>query len=118
MAVYIHHQHYLREMNLCKYKNMFGAPGEGVHSYRICDIAVVDVIATLGAAGALSTYFGAPCWQVFIALIILSIFVHVAFCVQTTLVKAIFSSQMISRESVLGSAHSAIAAGRGNIFKF
>jgi len=29
---------------LCKYKNMFGAPNTGIHSYRICNIAIVDVL--------------------------------------------------------------------------
>jgi len=34
-------------MSLCKYKNYFGEPGKGVHSYRIFNIAMVDVIQTL-----------------------------------------------------------------------
>ena len=31
---------------LCKYKNIFGKVGKGVHSYRIFNIAIVDVILT------------------------------------------------------------------------
>lgn len=34
-------------MNLCKYKNILGEPGKGVHSYRIFNIAIVDVLLTL-----------------------------------------------------------------------
>ena len=30
----------------CKYKNMFGKPGEGVHSIRLFDIAIIDVAFT------------------------------------------------------------------------
>ncbi len=30
---------------LCKYKNIFGAPNTGVHSYRIFNIAIVDALA-------------------------------------------------------------------------
>ena len=28
---------------LCRYKNALGRPGKGIHSYRIANIAVVDV---------------------------------------------------------------------------
>ena len=31
---------------LGKYSNIFGKPNEGAHSYRILDIAIVDVLAT------------------------------------------------------------------------
>ena len=31
---------------LCQYKNIFGLVGEGAHSFRIFDIAIVDVIMT------------------------------------------------------------------------
>jgi len=34
-------------MSLCEYKNYFGESGKGVHSYRIFNIAIVDVIMTL-----------------------------------------------------------------------
>ena len=31
---------------LCKYKNALGRPGKGIHSFRIANIAVVDVALT------------------------------------------------------------------------
>ena len=31
----------------CQYKDLFGKVGEGVHSYRIFNIAVVDVLLTV-----------------------------------------------------------------------
>jgi hypothetical protein len=34
-------------MNLCKYKDLLGEPGKGVHSYRIFNIAIVDVVLTI-----------------------------------------------------------------------
>ena len=34
-------------MSLCEYKDFFGESGKGVHSYRIFNIAIVDVIMTL-----------------------------------------------------------------------
>lgn len=35
---------------LCHYSEALGVPGQGIHSYRLADIAVVDVILTLIAA--------------------------------------------------------------------
>jgi hypothetical protein len=35
---------------LCKYKDMFGKPNTGVHKYRLFNIAVVDVLATIAVA--------------------------------------------------------------------
>ncbi len=34
-------------INLCKYKDMFGKPDQGIHSYRIFNTAIVDVILSL-----------------------------------------------------------------------
>ena len=41
-------------MNLCKYKNILGEPGKGVHSYKIFNISIVDVILTLIVAYIIS----------------------------------------------------------------
>ena len=32
---------------LCQYKNIFGKVNEGIHSYRIFNIAIVDVLLTI-----------------------------------------------------------------------
>ena len=32
---------------MCYYKNIFGAPGTGIHSYRILNIAIFDVLFTI-----------------------------------------------------------------------
>ena len=44
-------------MNLCQYKNMFGEPGKGVHSYRLFKLAIVDVVMTIIGAYLISKYF-------------------------------------------------------------
>ena len=31
---------------LCRYKNALGKPGKGIHSFRIANIAVADVLLT------------------------------------------------------------------------
>ena len=40
-----------------KMREIFGKEGEGVHSYRIFNIAIVDVIATIIGAYLLSIFF-------------------------------------------------------------
>lgn len=44
--------------DLCKYKDILGRPNEGVHSFRIFNIAIVDVLLTILAApsGILSIF--------------------------------------------------------------
>ena len=44
------------DFSLCPYKNIFGKPNEGVHSYRIFDIAIVDLVSTIVAAYLISMY--------------------------------------------------------------
>ena len=77
-------------MNLCKYKNMFGQPGKGVHSYRIFNIAVVDVLATVIVAFIISRSFKQPFGYTLLFLFLLGIFLHKIFCVKTTVDKFIF----------------------------
>jgi hypothetical protein len=71
-------------MSLCKYKNLFGKPNEGLHSYRIMNIAVVDVFMTIVAAYLLSILFNDSFVYISLALFILSILLHYVFCVDTT----------------------------------
>jgi hypothetical protein len=78
-------------MNLCKYKNIFGEPGKGVHSYRIFNIAIVDVLATLLAAFIISKLFGFSLKWTTISLFILGIIAHHLFCVRTTVDKILFN---------------------------
>ena len=79
---------------LCKYGKMlepyFGKVGEGVHSYRIFDIAIVDVISTI--IGAFISHLILPykCIYVLIALFLFGIILHRVFCVRTTVDKLLF----------------------------
>lgn len=75
----------------CKYKNIFGKVGEGVHSIRVLDIAVVDVIFTILAAYIIHRY--RPAYSFYCILLILFIFgivLHRVFCVRTTIDKLLF----------------------------
>ena len=78
-------------MSLCKYKNLFGKVGEGIHSYRIFTIAIVDVILTILAAFII--YLFIPRYGFFyilLCLFILGIALHHIFCVRTTIDKFLF----------------------------
>jgi hypothetical protein len=74
----------------CQYKNMFGAPNTGLHSYRIMDIAIVDVLLTLLVAWILSYMSGVEYWKMALGMFVLGIVLHRVFCVRTTLDKLLF----------------------------
>ena len=74
-------------MSLCKYKNMLGKPGEGVHSFRIFGIAVVDVVLTIILAYLISRVFKLHFGYTLLGCFILGIILHRIFCVRTTVDK-------------------------------
>lgn len=76
-------------MDLTKYANIFGEPNKGVHSYRIYNFAIVDVLGTVGIAYILSNYIDVNLIILFILLIIISIPIHNLFGVKTTLTEKI-----------------------------
>ena len=76
---------------LCQYKDILGKPGQGVHSYRIFNIAYVDVLFTIICAYIIYLFF--PKINYFVILIllfILGIILHKIFCVRTTIDKYLF----------------------------
>jgi len=75
---------------LCKYKNIFGEPGKGLHSYRFMGFAIFDVLATLLGAILISYYTKISAYYVIPAIFLLGIVVHRMFCVRTTLDKILF----------------------------
>lgn len=77
-------------MSFCKYKNIFGEPNTGLHSYRIFDIAVVDTVSTIILAVILSYFLKIKFLIVLFALFILGIIMHHLFCVRTTIDKLLF----------------------------
>ena len=77
------------KIDFCKYKNIFGEPGKGAHSYRIMNIAVVDVGLTILVAWLLSYITKFPFLYILATLFVMGIFLHWLFCVDTTVGKAI-----------------------------
>jgi len=77
---------------LCDYKNIFGEPGTGIHSYRLFNIAIVDLLVTIVAAIVISEIFKCNMWIVLLAVFLLGIFVHRLFCVNTTVNQWVFGT--------------------------
>ena len=76
---------------LCKYRNMFGEPGKGIHSLRLCNVAVVDVLMTVLIA--LIVHHFLPAYRfatVLVALLVVGVVAHRVFCVRTTVDKLLF----------------------------
>ena len=76
---------------LCQYRNLFGKVGEGVHSYRIANLAVADILLTV--LGAFLIHLMFPVYHfgyILLALFLLGIILHRIFCVKTTVDKWIF----------------------------
>ena len=78
------------KINLGKYKNMFGEPGKGAHSYRFWNIAVVDTLLTILAGLILSWITGMTRVHSIITMFFLGIISHRLFCVRTTVDKLLF----------------------------
>ena len=81
-------------MNLCKFKDIFGKPNEGIHKYRLFNIAIIDVIFTIIGAYLLNKYIfkKTDFIVILIILFILGIIAHRVFCVRTTIDKILFKS--------------------------
>ena len=77
-------------MSLCKYRNMLGEVGKGIHSYRLFGVAIADVIMTIIGAYIISYFSGIPFLRTLIGLFILGIILHRIFCVRTTIDKLLF----------------------------
>ena len=78
-------------MSLCQYKNIFGEPKKGAHSYRVFDIAIVDVVLTIIVAYIISLIGKFSFIKTCVVLFILGIILHKLFCVDTTVGKFIDS---------------------------
>jgi len=77
-------------MSLCKYKDVFGKPNTGAHSFRIFNIAVVDVVLTILLAYVISKGFKLKFFKVLIVTFLVGIFFHYIFCVNSTVNNFIF----------------------------
>ena len=82
-------------LGLCKYKDIFGKPGQGIHRHRLFDIAISDVLTTIVVGGIIgyAIRWFVPWWNIpatIGAAFLLGIVLHRAFCVRTTVDKWLF----------------------------
>ena len=93
---------------LSKYKDIFGKPNEGVHSYRFLNLALVDIIVTIifGILIGLIlnkiddsksqnknlrfSIFSFNIIKIIVLLFLLGIVLHRLFCVRTTIDRLLF----------------------------
>ena len=77
----------------CKYKDILGKPGEGLHSYRVFNIAIVDVLLTILLAKFIQYYImeETDFLLILICCFIMGIILHRIFCVRTTIDKLLFA---------------------------
>jgi hypothetical protein len=74
-----------------EYRYIFGKEGEGVHSYRLLNIAIVDVVSTVIGAILFSYLFKINYFISLIFLFLLGILLHYLFCVESTINMYIYS---------------------------
>lgn len=74
----------------CDYKNILGKPNKGIHSYRIFNLAIVDILLTIIVAFIFSLLFSIRFSIMLIVFFLLGIFFHRIFCVRTTVDKFLF----------------------------
>jgi uncharacterized membrane protein len=77
-------------VSLCKYKDILGIPGKGVHSIRVFDIALIDVALTLVVGFIISYTWKYNIYVVLAILFLSGIILHRLFCVRTTVDKLLF----------------------------
>lgn len=86
-------------MSLCKYKNVFGEPNTGIHSIRIFDFAIFDILSTILVGIVIHQIIivellkmndRIKLWMVIVFMFILGIVLHRLFCVKTTVDKILF----------------------------
>jgi hypothetical protein len=74
-----------------KWKDIFGKPNENIHSIRLFDFAIIDILMTLLGAFLLSKYFKKNSCLLFIILFIYGQIFHILFCVKTKFIVLFFS---------------------------
>lgn len=76
-------------MNLCKYKNIFGKPNTGAHSYRIFGIALIDMLLTIILVYIIHKRYNYNFTHVLVITLIISELLHYMFCVETAVIRFI-----------------------------
>ena len=78
---------------LCKYKNIFGEPGTGIHQYKVAGISVVDVLVVIVGGLFISYFSGWSIYPVLVVLFVSGIVIHRLFCVRSGIDKLLFPEE-------------------------
>ena len=71
----------------CTYKDIFGRPNEGVHSYRFLGLAIIDIILTCLLVLFISCWFNFNIFYTFCIIFTIAELFHIIFCVDTYVIK-------------------------------
>ncbi len=69
-------------MSLCAYQNIFGTPGQGLHT-RFCGVAIFDVLLTIGVSYGISRWTKKNFWLILLIMFMIGEILHYIFCVKT-----------------------------------
>ena len=76
---------------LCKYNKIFGEVNTGIHSIRLYNIAIIDVLLTIIASYIIHLFVRRYNYiTILLFLFICGIILHRIFCVRTTVDKFLF----------------------------
>ena len=78
-------------LELSKYKDIFGKPGTGVHQYKFKGTALVDYFLTIVGAFIITYYTDIPLVITTIGLLLIGIIFHYLVGVRTSAIQFIFS---------------------------
>ena len=84
----------MTSFDLSKYKNIFGAPGTGVHQYKFKGTAIVDYVLTIAGAFIITYYTDIPLVITTIGLLLLGIILHYLFGIRSQAIQ--YLSKFIS----------------------
>ena len=84
-------------MSLCAHRNALGVPGEGFHSVRLGNVAVLDVLGTFALAWLVKRITGLHYGVSLLLTFLAGIALHRAFCVRTTVDRLLFPNVVESK---------------------
>ena len=70
-----------------QYKNIFGVPNKGAHSYRMFDLPIIDYIGAIIIALIITYMTKIPFELIIIIVLIIGVLCHYLFGVETNLMK-------------------------------
>jgi len=79
----------MTSFDLSKYKDIFGAPGTGVHKYKFMGTSLVDYFMSIVGAFIITYYTGIPLVITTIGILLLGIIFHGLFRIKTQVLKFI-----------------------------